>query len=81
MRVSVQLRAGENERWQRSVYLEAFKEEHTIYFDDLTPVGTTASVTPPLDRVRGVLFVIDTTNTKPGSSGRLWITSTALGKP
>ena len=41
MRISVQLRtldAGRTlRRWQRSVYLDTFDQEHTVYFDDLVP--------------------------------------------
>ena len=33
---------------------------------------------PPLADVRSLLFVVDTTNTKPGASGRIWITGPAL---
>ena len=82
MRLSVQLRApsadAAGERWQRSVYVEATNRERRVYFDDLTPTGATDSRKPPLEQVRSILFVIDTTNTKPGSSGRVWIKTAAL---
>lgn len=82
MRVSVQLRTdaeprGE-ERWQRSVYVSASPEDRTVYFDDCRPVGVTHSEQPPLADVRSVMFVIDTTNTRPGATGRLWISALAL---
>jgi hypothetical protein len=82
MRISVQLRAadvgGEAERWQRSVYVDTFDQERTVYFDDVTPVGATQTWKPDFTGVRGILFVVDTTNTKPGTSGRLRIKSAAL---
>ena len=82
MRLSVQLRApgadAAGERWQRSVYVEATNRERRVYFDDLTPTGATDSRKPPLEQVRSILFVIDTTNTRPGSSGRVWIKTAAL---
>jgi hypothetical protein len=80
MRVSVQLRGGEGavERWQRSVYVDTSDQEHTIDFDDLTPVGETRTVKPSLADVRAILFVIDGTNTKPGASGRIWIRKAAV---
>jgi len=82
MRVSVQLRAGAGEaageRWQRSVYVDTFDQARTIYFDDVAPVGQTHTVAPPLDSIRSLLFVIDTTNSKPGVSGRIWIGKAAL---
>jgi hypothetical protein len=79
MRISVQLRT-ERDRWQRSVYVEAFNREQTVLFDDLRPAGPTASDKPPLADVRSLLFVVDTTNTKPGASGRIWITRPVLQK-
>jgi len=82
MRVSVQLRGGagdaEGERWERSIYVDATQQEHTIYFDDMMPVGHTHTFKPDLANIRGVLFVIDARNTKPGDSGRLWIRTAAL---
>jgi len=77
MRVSVQLRTA-RDRWQRSVYVEAFNREKTIRFDDFQPAGPTAAEKPPLPDVRSLLFVVDTTNTKPGASGRIWITGPVL---
>ena len=80
MRLSVQLRAGEKARWQRSVYVDTTARERTVFFDDLTPIGGTETWKPPPNDVRSILFVIDTTHTKPGSSGRVWIKSAALQK-
>jgi hypothetical protein len=83
MRVSVQLRvphdrADGGERWQRSVYVAPEPAEHVVSFDDMTPIGATETARPPLTAVRSILFVIDTVNTKPGASGRVWIKSAAL---
>ncbi len=82
MRVAVQLRGGvgdsNNDRWQRSVYVDTVDQERTVLFDDLLPVGATHSPRPPLDRIRMLLFAIDMTNTKPGTSGRLWLKRVAL---
>jgi hypothetical protein len=84
MRISVQLRTpGGNgsggERWQRSVYVSTVDEVRTVVFRDMKPAGATATDAPPLENVRSILIVVDTTNTKPGSSGRLWIRTAALG--
>jgi hypothetical protein len=82
MRISVQLRAidagGTTERWQRSIYVDAMDLEHTVYFDDLVPVGDTRTWRPALGNARSILFVVDTTNSRPGASGRLWIKSAAF---
>ena len=83
-RISVQLRTLEDGRalrgWQRSVFLDTFDQEHTVDFKDLVPnVGTTPR-TPVLDRVSQILFVVDTTHTRPGTAGRIWIKSAAFQK-
>ena len=78
MRVSVQLRAGDTERWRRSVYVDTFDQEHTLFFDDFTPVGGTGNAVPTASGITSVLFVVDTTNTRPGTSGRLWIRAASL---
>jgi len=77
MRISVQLQTGKA-RWQRSIYVDTFNQPHTIFFDEFTPVGDTDTYRAPLADVRNILFVVDTVNTKPGASGRLWISSPAL---
>jgi hypothetical protein len=78
MRVSVQLRAGDKGRWRRSVYVDTFDQDRTLYFDDFTPVGDTEDLKPLTSAVTSILFVVDTTNTKPGTSGRLWFKAAAL---
>ena len=76
MRVSVQLRSDRG-RWQRSVYVDAEDQERTVFFDDLRPIDAETDK-PPRAEIHSVLFVIDATNTKPGTSGRVWITNPAL---
>ena len=80
MRVSMQLRDGSNPagRWQRSIYVDAALQEHTVFFDDLVPVGVTPAPRPDLGAIRSVLFVVDANNTKPTTSGRIWIRFAAL---
>jgi hypothetical protein len=86
MRISVQLRAGDDqgesarERWKRTVYTDTTTQEHTLFFDDFTPVGKTHSVKPLVNAIRSILFVVDATNTKMGDSGRIWIRKAALEK-
>ena len=78
MRVSVQLRAGDKGRWRRSVYVDTFDQDRTLSFDDFTPVGDTQDLKPLASAVTSVLVVVDTTNTRPGTSGRLWIRAASL---
>ena len=77
MRISVQIRT-DTARWQRSIYVDTFNQPHTIFFDEFTLVGETDTYHAPLADVRTILFVVDTTNTKPGASGRVWIASPDL---
>ena len=76
MRLSVQLRvptAAGGERWHRSVHIDDTPRQVTIFFDDLTPRGQTTQRRPVLSDVRDLLFVIDTVNTRPGTSGVIWL--------
>jgi hypothetical protein len=77
MRISVQLQT-ETARWQRSIYVDTFSQPHTIFFDEFMPAGEVPTYRAPLSAVRNVLFVVDTVNSKPGTSGRLWISSPKL---
>jgi hypothetical protein len=75
MRVSVQLRGGDGvvDRWQRSVYLDSFDRQRTVFFDDCLPVGVTHTPRAPRDHLTGIMFVVDLTNSKPGASGRIFL--------
>ena len=81
MRMSVQLRAtGQpDERWRRSVFVDEMPRPFTIRFDDMRPSGS-SSPHPDVGRVRDVLFVIDTTNARPGSNGQIWIDDIKYGR-
>jgi hypothetical protein len=76
MRLSVQVRVptgSDGERWHRSVYIDEQGRDVTISFDDMRPRGPTSQPRPDLAKVHAVMFVIDTVNTKPGTSGQIWI--------
>lgn len=81
MRLSVQLRApgsGEPPRWRRSVYLDADVRTVDLALDDFRPVGRSTPAVAPLADVRGLLFVVDQTNTRPGTSGHFWLRDVGL---
>jgi len=79
LRLSVQFRMlGRGDRWQRSVYIDEVARDHTVYFDEVQPVGVTGTPHPVARDIHDILFVVETTHTKPGSSGRLWIKVAAL---
>jgi hypothetical protein len=82
MRISVQARAAvpgaAPERWQRSVYLDTQDREIDVAFDDMTPVGQTHAPHVPREALMNIMFIVDTTNTKPGASGRVWVRNPRL---
>ncbi|HEX7138525.1 MAG TPA: hypothetical protein VF219_11785 [Vicinamibacterales bacterium] len=78
MRISVQARISNADRWQRSVYAEPLAQERTVRFDDLRPVGSRDARTIPTRDLRSIMFVVDTTNTRTGTSGRIWLSDVAL---
>jgi predicted metal-dependent phosphoesterase TrpH len=75
MRVSVQLRDPQSgRRWIRSVVLGPQPREILVAFSDMTPVESTLDRQVRLDAVDSVLFVVDTTHSLPGDTGRVTIT-------
>jgi hypothetical protein len=82
MRVSVQVRAevaeAPPERWQRSIFVAGGDSDKTIPFDDMRPVGATHTARAVPADVRAIMFIVDTTNSKPGASGRIWLKNIRL---
>lgn len=82
MRISIQVRAevkdAPPERWQRSVYLDATESERSVSFADMLPVGATHTSRAIPEDVRAIMFIVDTTNSKPGASGRIWLKNVRL---
>jgi hypothetical protein len=68
MRVSVQARHPKSgARWQRSIYLDAEPRDVIVRFAEMTAVGAQGAFDPALADT--LLFVVDTTNTLPGTQG------------
>jgi hypothetical protein len=73
MRISVQMRSGagggEGQRWRRSVFVDSTERTVTIPLEEFRPGGAAPA---GLDRsgADSLLFVVDTVNADPGSSGR-----------
>jgi hypothetical protein len=61
-------RPSSGERWQRSIYLDRTRQEIWVPFRNMSPVGHTTLKFDPKD-IDTVLFVVDTTNSAPGTSG------------
>ena len=73
MRLSVQFRLGNGDRWRRSIYLDETERQVSVFFDDVRPVGVIPPRKLPLNSVRDVLFVVDAVNASPGMAGQFWI--------
>ena len=68
MRISVQARHPQSgQRWQRSIYLDPEPREVIVPFEEMTPIGSSGRFDPALADT--LLFVVDTTNTLPGTAG------------
>jgi hypothetical protein len=80
MRISVQTRVANADRWQRSIYVDTSAGERTVGFDDFRPVGSRDVRAIPARDLRSVMFVVDTLNTKTGTSGRIWVSDVAFVK-
>ena len=74
MRLSVQARRPRSEdRWQRSVYLDTTAREIFIPFTEMRAVAGAATTFDP-GLADTVLFVVDLTNSLPGTAGVVTIT-------
>jgi hypothetical protein len=72
MRVSVQARKPDTgERWQRSIFLDTEARDVVVRFADMTPIGSSGTFDPALADT--LLFVVDETNTAPGTAGHFTI--------
>jgi hypothetical protein len=84
MRLSIQVRAevanAPPERWQRSIYIDATERDQSVSFDDMRPVGVTHTPRAVTENLRAIMFIVDTTNSKPGASGRIWLRNVRLEK-
>jgi len=70
MRLSIQARRPAGDRWQRSVYLDGTSRDVVIPFTQMTPVSNSTAYRFDPNDIDTLLFVVDTTHTAPGSSGR-----------
>ena len=74
MRMSVQLRVPSlNERWTKSVYLDAGAREVVVAVGDMVPAENRVSRLPAAEAPGSLLLVVDLTNARPGDSGRVVI--------
>lgn len=84
MRLSVQVRLPEGrgrgaQRWRRSVYVDETARPFVLRLQDFEPADQPTARRPIVTPIHSVLFVVDTVNTRPGSSGTVWLSDVALG--
>ena len=73
-RISVQVRDDRTgRRWKRSVVVGAEPREIVVRLDEMSFAEPRLGGRPPRGKLGSLLFVIDTTHTRPGTSGRVWI--------
>jgi hypothetical protein len=81
-RVSVQVRVAvtkdRDDRWQRSVYVDAVPRTYSVAFDDMRPVGVTSVARPALEHVHTVVFAVDMTHSRPGWMGEVLLKNVEL---
>lgn len=78
VRIWVQVRAsslGAGQRWGQTIYLDPSFRTVDVPVAGLPPIGETASPAPPLDAIDVMLLVVDTVNTRPGTSGAVQVQS------
>jgi hypothetical protein len=82
MRISVQLRqqGKDAERWHRSVYADSTPRDVTVFFDEMRARGEGPARRLPLQEIGSILFVVDSVNTKVGTSGQVWIDRVSYGR-
>ena len=64
---------GNTERWGTTFYADADERVVDLPLRAFLPIGVTSSERPPLDRVDSLLFVVDTLNFLPGTSGSIML--------
>jgi hypothetical protein len=81
MRMSVQLRFDDRggERWGRSVYLPTDSSQHAVTLESLTPVGHRSS-RPDFGEASSLLFVVDLTNARPGTTGTIEVSDISFAR-
>lgn len=81
MRLAVQFRlpgGHGDERWGRSIYIDATPRPIVVHMSSVIPVGFSATRRPVVARIKSLLFTIDTLNTAPGSRGTVHLSDIRL---
>src|SRR5438067_2315051 len=77
MRVSLQLRRADGQRWRESIYVDPTARDLVVPVARLVPVEGRADPVESTD-IDSLLIVIDLVNALPGASGKLTIERVAV---
>jgi hypothetical protein len=80
MRLSVQFRLANGDRWRQSIYLDETARQVSVFFDDVRPADQGRPQRLPLASVTDLLFVVDAVNAFPGTAGQFWIDDVKYGR-
>jgi hypothetical protein len=80
LRFSVELRAGVDRRWQRSIYADQTPRRVVVAFDDMRAVQPDETATARASGATGLLVIAGVGSTAPGSSGDVELTNIAVLK-
>jgi hypothetical protein len=84
MRLSVQVRLPEGrgrtaQRWRRSIFVDQTPRPFELLLEDFESADRPTVRRPIVTPLQSLLFVADTINSSPGSSGTFWVEDLALG--
>ena len=78
MRVFIQVRRGDGQRWGRSIYVDPAGGPIRVSLASLEPITASTGSAASGPDVTSILLVVDLTNAAPGRAGTLRVLSSAL---
>jgi hypothetical protein len=78
MRVSVQVRRADGQRWGRSVYVDPSGSMLRVLVSTLGPIAPSTGPPPAPRDLTSLLIAVDLENAVPGHEGVLQVRSSAL---
>ena len=68
-----------SQRWRTSVFVDETPRTFDLRLQDFEPADRPTARQPLVTPIDSLLFVIDTINARPESTGRVWLSDVALG--
>jgi hypothetical protein len=84
MRLSIQVRLPEGrgrtaQRWRKSIFVDQTPTPVALRLQDFEPADRPTVRRPIVTPIQSLLFVVDTVNGRPGTTGTVWLSDVALG--